>query len=432
MVGAEFELAGANQDVQVIPHFGHVQVGGGGFDFAQVQRVLDPEHPGVRRFDEPDGFERDMEDFLVGGEMHGDGGRRGVLSGNGVDVRRVVVDFLDQAVCGKFGHTDSHGVAVGFFREIPDEEPQDAGRVSVHRSAFVAFTPHHVGIDAGAADVFTHLVDDQQVHVVEGQPGTPGLGFDQKLLFHVFEVRRGNGGNLRRFVVAVFEQGDAECDRHFFPDRLPHNAYDLVEGMVDDSAVVNGGAFVLAEADEHHFHQAAFDLADEAGVGFDAVDDDHVVGFRGAFVEIDGHAEIGNVNFNNVHGGFDRGADCLFCDAVPRQNLRLALGCAAAVATHRRNDKGPGAKRDHFFDERSDDCVQVGDAPGSRGNRYGVPGLDGFAGVEIPDFAPRGARNIVNARRVEALANPKHVGVLHVEPPVLDDESLELSPALMP
>ena len=48
------------------------------------------------------------------------------------------------------------------------------------------------------------------------------------------------------------------------------------------------------------------------------------------------------------------------------------------------------------------------------------PGLMVFAGVEIPDFAPRGARNIVNARRVEALANPKHVGVLHVEPPVLE------------
>ena len=50
-------------------------------------------------------------------------------------------------------------------------------------------------------------------------------------------------------------------------------AHDLAEAVVVDRAVIDLGPLVLAQADEHHLHQAAFDVADEIGVRLDAAAD---------------------------------------------------------------------------------------------------------------------------------------------------------------
>ena len=67
--------------------------------------------------------------------------------------------------------------------------------------------------------------------------------------------------------------------------------------------VIDLGPFVLAQADEHHLHQAAFDVADEAGVRLDAAADQHVVGLEGVPVEVDGKAFGRLADDDRFHAG---------------------------------------------------------------------------------------------------------------------------------
>ena len=70
---------------------------------------------------------------------------------------------------------------------------------------------------------------------------------------------------------------------------------------MDNGLVVQGRAFVLAQADEHHLVQAAFDFADKVSVRLDAADDGYVVGLKGVFVEKDGDAVLGRAHLYGFH-----------------------------------------------------------------------------------------------------------------------------------
>ena len=48
---------------------------------------------------------------------------------------------------------------------------------------------------------------------------------------------------------------------------------------MNDGTMVYGSAFVLSEPNQHHFHQAGFDLSREPRVWFDPIYDDNVVRF---------------------------------------------------------------------------------------------------------------------------------------------------------
>ena len=50
------------------------------------------------------------------------------------------------------------------------------------------FAADDVGVHAGAADVLADLVDDEQVGLVERQPGEPFLRLDEQLLLDRLEV----------------------------------------------------------------------------------------------------------------------------------------------------------------------------------------------------------------------------------------------------
>ena len=104
--------------------------------------------------------------------------------------------------------------------------------------------------------------------------------------------------------------------------------------------VVEGGAFVFAQADEHHLVQAALDLADEVCVRFDAADDGDVVGFIGVFVEEYGNAVFGLADLHRFHRCLDRRAGIFLGDAIAFDDGLLSLGDTAAVAAHCRNQKG--------------------------------------------------------------------------------------------
>ena len=106
---------------------------------------------------------------------------------------------------------------------------------------------------------------------------------------------------------------------------------------MDDGLVVEGGPFVLAQADQHHLVQAALDLADEPGVRLDAPGDDDVVRLVRVLVEEDRHPVPGLADLHHLHRRPDRRPDVLLGDAVALDDFPLPLGPAAAVAAHRRD-----------------------------------------------------------------------------------------------
>ena len=96
-----------------------------------------------------------------------------------------------------------------------------------------------------------------------------------------------HGFDLGRLFVTVFDDRQPGHDRaagqHFAADALD----DLAEGVILKRAVIDLGPVVIAQPDQHHLHQAAFDLAGEIGVRLDAAANQHVVGLEGLAVEID-------------------------------------------------------------------------------------------------------------------------------------------------
>ena len=132
--------------------------------------------------------------------------------------------------------------------------------------------------------------------------------------------------------------------RHLRQHLAGDAADDLPEAVVLNRAVIDLRAFVLAQADEHHLHQAAFDVADEAGVRLDAADDQHVVGLEGVLVEVDRKAFGRLADDDRLHARADRAAAELLGDAVAFEQLALPFGRAAAVAAHRRHDERLGAR----------------------------------------------------------------------------------------
>ena len=63
--------------------------------------------------------------------------------------------------------------------------------------------------------------------------------------------------------------------------------------MIDDRAVAEGGAGVLAEADHRHLEEPALDLAREVRVRLHAVHDRDVIGLVGGAVEVERDAVVG-------------------------------------------------------------------------------------------------------------------------------------------
>ena len=74
--------------------------------------------------------------------------------------------------------------------------------------------------------------------------------------------------------------------RHSASTSAGHAAHDLVEAVILDGAMIDLGPVALAQPDQHHFHQAAFDLAGEVGVRLDPAANQHVVGLEGMAVEV--------------------------------------------------------------------------------------------------------------------------------------------------
>ena len=156
----------------------------------------------------------------------------------------------------------------------------------------------------------------------------------------------------------------------------PTEADDAVEAVVDNGLVVQGRAFVLAQADEHHLVQAALDFADKVGVWLDAANDGHVVGFERVFVEKDRDAILGRAHLYGLHGRLDGRAGVLLGDAVAFDDSLLCLGDAAGVAAHGGDEEGLEAEGLELGHETFDHKRDIGNATAADGDGDGLAGID--------------------------------------------------------
>jgi len=228
--------------------------------------------------------------------------------------------------------------------KIANDDPLDFRPLMVGSDVVVVLAADDVGVHSAATDVFADLVEQQDVGRLKGQPRDPLFGQDEQLLLAIFEFVGCNGLNFGRFIVGVLDDADSGDDAAFGEDFAGDAADDLTEAVVHDGAVIDFCAFVLAQADEHHFHQARFDIADEIRMRLDAADDEHVIGAEGVLIEMHGKAFGGLADDDGFHAGADGAAAVALGDAVAFDELALAFGSAAAVATHGGDDKGLSAE----------------------------------------------------------------------------------------
>src|SRR5207249_5309424 len=120
-----------------------------------------------------------------------------------------------------------------------------------------------------------------------------------------------------------------------------------------------------------HLHQSALDLAVEVGVLLDAVDEDNTVRSRRVAVQVDRQAVVGRADLIDLHRRVDRAADERLGHPERRQDLDLALGRRAPVATHCWNDEWLSADPPNRLDRPAGDARDVGDAATS--DRDGDP-----------------------------------------------------------
>ncbi len=154
------------------------------------------------------------------------------------------------------------------------------------------------------------------------------------------------------------------------------------------------------------------------GVRLDAGHDADVVGLRGEAVEHHRIAFVRGPQGDHVHRGADGGADGFLGDAVAFEDAALALGRAAAVAAHRRDQEGTGAE---FFQEGGRFAQHerdVGDAAAAGRQRHRLSWAD--AAAEVHPFQGRGdgAGHVVDARPLEALTEADELRITHGRTPV--------------
>ena len=176
-----------------------------------------------------------------------------------------------------------------------------------------------------------------------------------------------------------------------------HAADDLAETVVEDRPVIDGRPCALAQPDEHHLHQPAFDVADKLGVRLDAAADHHVVGLIGEAVEVDGEAFGRLADDDRFHAGADRAAHERLGDAVALDDPPLAFGRAAAVAAHGRHHERLGPQLLEVFDGRPDDRGDIGDAAAAGGDRHALARLDLLAQSQAAQLGVDLGRHVVDS-----------------------------------
>ena len=129
-------------------------------------------------------------------------------------------------------------------------------------------------------------------------------------------------------------------------------------------------AVEFPQPDQQHFHQPAFDPADEHRVRFHARAKKHVIGLMRQPVEINRKSLVGLPQHDRIHAGADRAAAKFLGDAVGRENFLLPRRGAAAVASHGWHEKRLRIERLlEISDHAAEDHRDLGDPSAAGGDR---------------------------------------------------------------
>ena len=139
-------------------------------------------------------------------------------------------------------------------------------------------------------------------------------------------------------------------------------------------------AVLLAEADGHHFHQAALIPPAVGRVRLDTVEEEDAVGGRRVAVDADRAAAHGAFpDLDRVHAAEHRAAHGFLRDAVAGQTIALTLARRAAVAAHGRDDERLRAAVLQELDDRAREVAVAVDPAAAAGERDAHSGPDAAA-----------------------------------------------------
>jgi hypothetical protein len=218
---------------------------------------------------------------------------------------------------------------------------------------------------------------------------------------------RGDRLNLRRLIVGILDDADAGNDAALGEHLAGDAADDLPEAIVHNRPVIDFRSFVLSQADEHHLHQARFDVADEVRVRLDAADDEHVIGKEGVLVEVDGKTLGRLANDDRLHARADRAAAERLGHSVPFDQFALPFGRAAAVASHRRHDERLGPEPLQVPHGCLNDQGDISNPATAGSDSDRLATFDAAAEFQPRKFCFDGGLDLIDRerRRIERLAN---------------------------
>ena len=175
------------------------------------------------------------------------------------------------------------------FREVQDHNTLHPRHVESVDASVVA--TRYVRVETCAADVLAHFIDHQHVDIVNGQTAHGLLRHRLQDGLSLEQVLAGDSLNQHGLVVGVFHDADAESERrlsHNEPGGFRQHDREVVHALT----VKRRAAANLAHADGHHFDHTAFNVAPEAGVGLDSVDQHNAIRLGGISVSVDRHTAV--------------------------------------------------------------------------------------------------------------------------------------------
>ena len=294
--------------------------------------------------------------------------------GNTGRVGHLQLHAVHQTAGSDLRQTNALGIAVGLVGDVQDDYLL---RLNAAGAVLGLDEPAgHVGVHTVAGNVLADLVHHQHVALVEQQVGDGLVGNFLQLGLLGDDLLGSQSLDEVSVVVGVLNDGNAAQDGRVLHDGPAVLLHQLVH---DGGALMMDalGAFLLAQADGHHLHQAALIGAAEGGVGLDAVEEDNAVRLGGVLVdEYRLVADTGDADLDRLHGALDGAAHGLFGNAVIPENLGLALGGGTAVAAHSGHNVGLSALGlDEVHDGSGHQGVVV-DAAAAAGNGDLLAGLN--------------------------------------------------------
>ena len=244
----------------------------------------------------------------------------------------------------RIGQPYSDGVAMRFRRQSPHinaaHKRCHIKRILQQSTVMMRMPTDDVRIHSGSTDIFSDLIDHQQICIVKRQLGQQRYGLGKELGFACLDVLGPHGLNTGGVVVLVLHQTDPKQDRGLAQHHPAKHPECLLIPTVHCRAMKISSAIMFPHAHHHHLDQAAAQRAAEIiGVRFHAVQHHNAIGLErnraGECPNAIGRAP----HFARSHGRLNGYTHRFLGDPIIGKNPFLSLRRGAAVAAHRRQDK---------------------------------------------------------------------------------------------